>query len=467
MSFRLVMLGVLAVCADAGGSVTVHQLTFDYLWGYRSGVKQPLGAYKNGLSVHQISKSNYPPNTFGNPDYLFWVDEIEGTFGIAQRPTGDFDGNVINPGGKVVFSNDGTLWYTYGGRAQDLAMRLYSSALPYDLDNWEMRVHDWDTTSGSTTPCVSVNDPRLMLFWRHQQSGNPDVSVRFRQYDMAGTFASPEIETIVAHSGEDETLGLIGIEQLWTRHDPRYQRTFLSWQYRTTTGEVTWFGSNPILYTDDDGQTWRSADGSAWSGFPILYTDINDVLVPDDHLARGVTTGWLVCELGAAPDGTSWTVLPEGDANDGNRPLDFWRFTGSVWESRTLADIGKGKPFACGVTRDYIVCLFAGRTSQHVLEARVSANNGRTGGDPVELDAVSDLLSIAWVSFVQPADGYPDNRARFFYGFYREIDGFRGRSYRHNIRWVGFDAQAFSPADLDGDGVVGVQDVLKLLTLWG
>ncbi len=51
--------------------ITIHELLSDFSWGYRCGVKQPLGAHKNGLSVHQITKSNYPgerrPRRSGHP----------------------------------------------------------------------------------------------------------------------------------------------------------------------------------------------------------------------------------------------------------------------------------------------------------------------------------------------------------------------------------------------------------------
>jgi hypothetical protein len=37
---------------------------------------------------------------------------------------------------------------------------------------------------------------------------------------------------------------------------------------------------------------------------------------------------------------------------------------------------------------------------------------------------------------VQPADGYPDNAARFFVGYYKAADGTFGRNYKNNSRWV-------------------------------
>ena len=58
------------------GEPTIYELISDYSWGYRCGVKQPLGAYKSGLSVHQITENRWPSSVLGNPDHLFWVDEV-------------------------------------------------------------------------------------------------------------------------------------------------------------------------------------------------------------------------------------------------------------------------------------------------------------------------------------------------------------------------------------------------------
>ncbi len=146
------MVGAFSSATQTGAS-TIHELVSDFSWGYRCGVKQPLGAYKNGLSVHQITKSNYPVTpTKGNPDYLFWVDEIAGTYGISVRPTDEFHGWVVNPGGMVSFAADGTIWYTYGARAENLPLDLYSSLRPYDTTAFFRHLHDFDPQSGSTTP---------------------------------------------------------------------------------------------------------------------------------------------------------------------------------------------------------------------------------------------------------------------------------------------------------------------------
>ena len=450
-----------AGAAAAHGEITIHEITSDHAWGYRCGVKQPVGAYKDGLSIHQITQSNYPEGADGNPDYIFWVDEIAGTYGVSEQPTGGFGGYVQNPGGTVSFSDDGTIWYTYGGRAQDLPMDIYSSALPYDGGAFVKRVDDVDLFTGSTTPCINVHDPNLLFFWRHANSGNLNTSVWCRRYDINGTFAAPELELELGHSQDHPDHGLVGIEQLWTRHDPRYEYTFLTWQFFKTTEQR--FGSDPFLYTDDDGDTWRTADGAAWTQFPIQYSDITDVLVPFDHVSLGDTTNWLVSDLGVSPNGTFWITL----RSLYGAGIDFWRFDGATWSKQRLADIDSCKPHACGVTRDFIVTVFSDLVDDNVLKARLSNDDGQTWSEPIVLDVLDESMDISLVSFVQPADGYPDNRARFFYGYSRVADGSAGWRYKNNIRWIRFDPSPAGPPDIDGDGVVGILDFLWLLAEWG
>jgi hypothetical protein len=450
-----------AAGAARDGPVTIYELDPDFSYGYRCGVKQPLGAGKNGLSVHQITRSNWPQGSEGNPDNLLWVDEVNGVSGIAVRPTDEFHDDVTNPGGMVSFSADGTIWYTYGARSQDLPLRLFGSVQPYDPSAFVKYLHNFAPITGSTTPCVNVHDPKLLLFWRNGHSAGIDTSVRFRRYDIPSGFWPPEIEMNLGGAMDHEALGRVGIEQLWTRHDPRVDYTFLSWQFFRV--ETLQFGSNPFLYTDDDGVTWRTADGAAWTQFPIHYTDINDILVPFDHIAEGGSTNWLVSDLGIAPDGTFWMTLRA----DGTGAVDFWLFDGLEWTSRPLAMVNTCKPHACGATGNHVVFVYSDARAPNVLSARVSSDGGDTWWGPIVLDELDASLGIAWVSFVQPADAPTDGFARFFYGYARSQDAQMGLRYANSIRWIRLDADALRPADIDGDGVVGMTDFLALLAAWG
>ncbi len=290
-------------------------------------------------------------------------------------------------------------------------------------------------------------------------STNPAVSMRFRRYDLNRGFGFPEIELDLGHGMEHVQLGNVGIEQLWTRFDPRFNYTFVTWQYFRT--ELQTFGSNPFLYSDDDGATWRTADGAAWTQFPIHYSEINDLLVPFDHLAAGESSNWLVSDLGVSPNGVFWMTVRALFAES----VDFWFFNADagIWESRPMAHIQDCKPFACGVTEDDIVFVYSDIGSEHILKARFSADDGDTWSDPILLDVLDPSQRISWASFVQPADNYAGNSARFFYGYY--VNGTHSR-YQNNIRWIRFNLDAIL-ADLNGDGTVDIVDFLMLLAAWG
>ena len=187
------------------------------------------------------------------------------------------------------------------------------------------------------------------------------------------------------------------------------------------------------------------------------------MLVPFDHVSQGDSTNWLVSDLGVSPGGTFWMTL----RSLYGAGIDFWRFDGAAWSGQRLANIDSCKPHACGVTRDYIVLVYSDLFDDHLLKARLSGDDGVTWTEPVVVDILDETMDIGWVSFVQPADGYPDNAARFFYGYSRVADGSAGWRFKNNIRWVRYGPEPVAPPDIDGDGVVGILDFLLMLAEWG
>jgi hypothetical protein len=452
------------------GQVITRQLASDFTWGYWCGVKQPLGAYRKGLSIHQFTKSNYPEEVQrGNPDYILWVNEIDDTFGIAERPTGAFDGNVKHPGGMVAFSDDGTIWYDYGGRAEDLPLDLYVSDSPNDTNNFSVVLDDYETQGTSTTPCLHVPDPKLMMFWRHGHSGGVDTTVRLRRYDLTAGFDQPEFEINIGKGVEHDIYGDVGIEQLYTRYDPRYGYAFVSWQWFDTPDL---FGSNPFLYSDDDGATWKSADGVICPDLPLDYSEINGIFVPYDHLKYRQHAGWNVEDLGVGPHGTFWTTMPHGYANrDYHWWVHFVRFDGGEWATQRMTQpmLADTKPYACGATKNCLVFLYADNIAFNQLMATVSVDDGATWTDPVAVDTVDPSQTICWVSFVQPSRYYSGDAARFFYSYFRNADGDPGKKYQNSVRWIRLDIEGVTqcPADINGDFVVNIDDLFAVLAVWG
>jgi hypothetical protein len=237
----------------------------------------------------------------------------------------------------------------------------------------------------------------------------------------------------------------VTIEQVWSRWDPRRRALAVTWQWYArvqSNGELTkYFGSNPFLYTDDLGDTWRQADGTPVR-LPLTYASASDPKVsPWNHLSLAQTTKWYPRDLGFAPDGTPWLVLPAENTNVVR--LFYW--DGSAWESSILTEnLGEGDPLACGTTRDFLLCAYSEQDNPGQLRLRISEDSGRTWSSPVvanSLGTASDGSEqrIDWVSFAQPADDYRDNMSRFFVGYHRASDGSLGRRFKNNIRWVRVD----------------------------
>lgn len=431
----------------------------EYVWGFVTGIKQTLGSFKDGMSIHQITQSDYgtvpPPNGppfRGNPDHIYWVDEDAGTFGISSQTTARNQGSFVNPGGMATFGSDGTIWFTLGGRAQELPLDLYRSSEPFGHDRLEVVLDDFETQTGSTATTVNVHDSNVMLFWRHRHSTRTDVKVRFQRYDIEEGFDVIQNVALLGTGSVDEQLGPVGIEQVWSRFDPRFNYTFVTWTFYDVRdgGNPIRFGSHPFLYSDDDGDIWRKADGQALVNLPLSYGEIDDVLVPYDHLAKGDRTDWqLYSDMGVSPGGVFWTAIRTGHFKlEDESPLRFYRFHDGAWQGQDVTRIlhGVSKPHAVGVTKDYLVLLYAELDLDFVLKARLSSDDGATWSPPLVVRVLDPDDVISWISFAQPAGGYDQNSARFFFSFYQRAGGFPAKWWRNAVSWIKVDVGAAQEA---------------------
>jgi len=439
-----------ADAAELGISVDVRDVVNDYSWGYETGLKQHLGSYKNQRSVHAISRftrmnptAGLPP--LGSADFLVWVDEGTGETAAVEHPVSIF-AEGVNPGGNVTFGADepaeeeGRLWWVLSGRANELAFDLARSVGKFDPQKFDVIADDFETTGRSTAPTLSVVGRHGLLAYRYLHSTDPNGAVIFSRFylDSVPPFAETTKQLGKSSAGD---LGTVTTEQVWSRWDPRRRALAVTWHWfardRSVDPIKKYFGSNPFVYSDDLGETWRLADGSPVT-LPLSYVSADPKTSPYDHLALRQSTDWYPRDIGFAPDDTPWLVLPAGGPSNIN--FFFWGQQG--WESRALtSDLDKGDPIGCGTTRDFVVCAFSESQKPGQLLLRHSADSGRSWSAPVTVDTIGRTPSgsvqrIDWVSFVQPADGYPDNAARFFVGYFNTADGSFGRRFKNRIRWV-------------------------------
>lgn len=319
-------------------------------------------------------------------------------------------------------------------------------------------LEDFVQEVGSTTPCYqSIGDTGLLLYRYGSSSWSDRVAVRTQRYDTSG--ATPVLleQRDIATGNTQSEYGSIGIEQLWTRYDPRMHATAATWQWWQIPQRQ--FGSNPFVYTDDAGVTWRLADGSVLQT-PVSYAQRTPTLVPFDHIAMGVTAEWNPRDIGWGPDGTPWITLPDGNGN-----AVFWRWDGAAWDGHTFAGpvMTGTKPYACGATRDYLAIAYVELAAPGSLMVITSRDGGRTWSDPVLADKpTSPGDRISWVVFVQPSDRYLDNAARFIYGHYRGSE--YAMWYENSVRLV--RVQVGPRADFNADTVADARDVIAFLTAW-
>ncbi len=443
-----------------------------YSWGYQVGVKQQHGSYKNGRSLHAISRRSGTTGTNGSPDYLVWVDEHTGQTAALERPVGYAELGK-NPATSAVFTSDapegeqGRIWWVLGGRANLQPFDMVRSDHLFNPFAWDLVLDNFVTDFESTTPCLATVGLTGMLAYRWLESRAPNGEVRFQDYDLSQSIPILRTEKALGQTSFVSPYGDVTIEQVWSRWDPRHRAFAVSWQWFIRpfgTNQGQRFGSNPFLFTEDLGATWLLADRSP-ATLPLMHATVTPTMTPHDHLALGEDTNWFQRDLGFSPSGVPWITMPSGaiDPRSNGWQLTFFRWNQSAWEGVPLSnDMQAGADaISCGPTRDFLVCAYSEFGNPGALLVKVSRDDGQTWSAPVTVDTVGTATNgsaqrISWVSFAQPADRYLDNSARFFVAFYRESDS-GGMLYKNRIRWV--RVQVGPCADFNGDEIANDSDL--------
>jgi hypothetical protein len=429
----------------------VTPVSVNYEWGYRCGVKQALGSYSLGHSVYNIAKETGEGR--GSPDYLMWFNESEGWGEI--RELGHDDANVLNPGGQADFGDDGRVWYMLGARARDLPFDLLRFDEPFSLEPWSLAAEGVVTYGASTTPCLHVKGDLGLHSYRYSGSSRTgEVQVRVQRLDLNSGLVVDE--TPVAR-GSSIGQQRIGIEQLWTRYDSRMGAIALTWQWWDVDSRL--FGSNPFVWSEDDGVTWKDASGRVLD-LPLAYEERDETLVPYDHIERVRSTSWQPGEIGWTPGGVPFLMTQSSDLT-----LNHWRWTGSEWDRFIVTDRIRydSKPYAAGTTRDFAVIFYATLDEPETLWMITSRDDGETWSAPAPVIELDDD-AISTVTWIQPRR-YLDNTARVAVLHYRKGGNYNSRkNYRNAVSYV--KVQIGPRSDFDGDGTVDTRDVLAFLAAW-
>ena len=429
--------------------ITLFEVAAGRTWVYKGGIKQEMGSYKDGFAVHQITKT---VGDKGNPDYIMWVDEESGTYGMSEQPTGYSD-SCINPGGMVEFDEDGYIYYTYGGRAVDLPLDLYKSDNPFDVYNFTKLLDDYEAEGASTGPTLWVKHGKVMLSWRYLASVNPGGKCRHRRYDTSD-FSDYENQIDIGRGSIDVMHGDVGIEQQWTRYDPRYDKLLASFSYFDIDpplfGSVGWFASY------DYGDTWSKANGSLYQGLPKRYPVVD---MPYDHIREGETTDWHPCEIALTPDGTPCMAMPIGVSAPGGRifstQLYFYK-DGSWQTENNIGPSATSASFAIGATRNNFVHVYAKSQGKNKLRVRLSRDNGNTWNGPYVLDTLPPHSTIDFISFFQPSDEYENDYCRFMYSYYDNINDTKGHD---NVKYISFNTAGEGIYPADGSTDISLQPI--------
>ena len=384
------------------------------------------GVYNNnGISLHHVGRKNTGSGEYCDR-YVYYDENTN--FGTEIK-LGSAS-NQDHGSGSVTIDKDGTFWYAYGGYFSTNPLDVYTANDIGDYLNWTLKLNNVDSSAGTTPIIIATSNDSLLLFFRNGANDNAATGTQFMRYYI------PDIEE--GANKDYELLDGMTFESaalcpnyLWGRYDSRYHYAFLTGSYKHNNGDGGDWGSFPVVYTDDNGTTWRKGDGTEYGSLPIEYTDAD---IPFDNIVLDDNVMLYGAELGVTPNGTIYQITRYNDAGAGDY-LWTGRNVNNEWIKENFSfNSNKHTSFTMGTTEDYVFIAYAeGGDDKRKLKVIASDDDGISWTNPTTLfDLDNEDLSITGVSYCQPLS-YENNEVRLFYS----IGGTSG-SDRSDVSWCSF-----------------------------
>ena len=403
------------------------------------------GIYSNYLS-YQHAGRHHDSNDNEIPDYYFWVNESNSSGGELQV-AGDSSSDT-HGGGDIAFSDNGTLWYIYGGYFHNIPADLWRANSAYNHSDWTKDTDNILTVSGGCSPSIEITqNDSLLLFWRDGASDTSSTETGYRRYDISdGSSGVANIDTYLANGMTFES-NPVCPSYIWSTSDPRYNYTFVTLVWKEEAGASDNWGSAPFIYSDNNGTNWKMANGSVYT-LPIEYNTAtwqSQADIPWDSVYLNLASYSYGETVGVSPDNSFYMTVAHVDSR-GILPYAFtyvWDNSSQEWTEHNLSSsaLTFSTAMTSGTTKDYIFVAYTLENDNSSIRIRVSGDNGNSwSAEEVVYTIPPDASteSIYGISYCQPKENYTDNIVRLFYAWGNET-ATGSTKERCNVNWIKFN----------------------------
>jgi hypothetical protein len=380
-----------------------------------------------------------PSGDEGFDPWIVWIND-------SSEECGAFEFEDVtesnHAGMSIQIDTNGYIWLTHGGYADVVPFDLYRSNTPLstqDYTGYTKLLDNYWTVIGACSPIIEVLDDKVNLFFRNWWNDDPNTEIQHLQYDK-NNFNTQLINREVIKGRWFENWPITP-SYLYGRVDPRYNIGFLTVCFKHTLGippgAPKFWGSFPFIYIDNNGEFLVDSSNTYYS-LPIDYLQNADIPFDNILMDEEMNTGQV--NLGVTPFG-NYYMLTHHRIESYNLNLYLLFNSGSGWdewidgwERNGLNSVYAN---ACGVTKDYIVVLYA---KENEIYISVSDDDGETWYK--EETIIEEDCTITGIAFVQPVCNYTDNIIRFFYGKTNYGGPYGRATSKHCL--IKFDASKFT-----------------------